>query len=68
MKELLRTQDVGHAHLLCAALEAEGIDAFVQGDHAGAVFDGGVSLYIRNNADFPRALAVVSEVEGDNTP
>jgi hypothetical protein len=64
MKEVLRTHDVGHAHLLCAALKAEGIDALVQGDMAGAIFDGGVTLCVRDDADLPRALAVVSEVEG----
>ena len=64
MKEVMRTQDVGYAHLLRAALEAEGIDAFVAGEVSGAIFDGGVTLCVRDDADLPRARAVVSEVEG----
>ena len=40
MKEILRTQSLGHAHLLRATLEAAGIDALVDGDHAGAIFEG----------------------------
>jgi len=63
VKEVLRTQDLGHALLLRIALEAAGIEAVVQGymaaTHMGA---GGVSLHV-HDADLARALEVVSEVE-----
>ncbi|NNG14981.1 MAG: DUF2007 domain-containing protein [Gemmatimonadales bacterium] len=64
MKEVLRTQDLGHAYLLRAALEAAGIDAVVHGDMGATILGGGVMLLVLDDADLPDALAVVSEVEG----
>ena len=46
MKEVLRTQDVGHAHLLRVALEAAGIDAVVHGDMGAMILGGGVQLLV----------------------
>jgi len=63
MKEILRTQNLSHAHLLRAALEAAGIDALVDGDHAGAIFDGGVSVVVLDDADASRALSIVADLE-----
>jgi hypothetical protein len=64
VKEVLRTQDVGHAHLLRVALEAEGIDAVVHGEMGATFLGGGVLLMVLDDADLPRALAVVARAEG----
>ena len=65
MKEILRTRNLSHAHLLRAALEAAGIDALVDGDHAGAIFDGGVSVVVLHDTDAARALDIIADFEGE---
>jgi hypothetical protein len=71
MKEVLRTQDLGHALLMRAALEAAGIEAVVHGQTAAEhIYAGGVSLQVLHDNDLAHSLSVVAEaeVEGGSLP
>jgi hypothetical protein len=64
MREVFRTQDLGHALLMRATLEAAGIEAVVHGQTAAEhIYAGGVSLQVVHDSDLAEALRLVGEAE-----
>ena len=61
MKELFRTRNLAHAHLVVAVLETEGIAAHLQGEHDG--FAAELSVFVREPTDWNAARAMVAKLE-----
>ena len=66
MKELLRTGNLAHARSLVVALEAEGIATHLQGEHGASYIEGGISVFVVDEADWQAAQAVPAVIESSN--
>lgn len=63
MRELLRGGNLAYAHAVVAALAAAGIRAHLQGEHGGAYFEGGISVFVMHDDEFDAARAVLADLE-----
>lgn len=61
MKEVLRTQNLAHAHSLKNALDAAGIESEVHGAMGGYTVD--ASVIVTNDSDATEALAILKQLE-----